>query len=85
MTNYGPKHTIEDYEGTELVVELFGSGAGLTVEIDYGPDLTDSILLTPEQARNLAKQLEAAADDAQPLEPPTREEAASTAAPERSP
>jgi hypothetical protein len=43
MTNYGPRHTIQD---------------------QYGQDLQVSSL-TPDQARNLAKQLEAVAEEAE--------------------
>lgn len=76
MTDYGPRHTFEDEYGQEVQVDVeMGDGAvlqSITVEVACSPPAPlrtrrDTTLSkqTPDQARKLAKQLEAAAEDAE--------------------
>jgi hypothetical protein len=69
MTNYGPPNTITDYYGTRFEVEVVLKSSGPYVYLDrrpepgFGEETMDRF--PPGQARNLAKQLQAAADEAE--------------------
>lgn len=70
-------HTVTDYYGTEFEVDPALKSSGPFVYMDREParDFGGPTMdrLTPEEARNLAKQLEAAADAAEG-QPPSPDE-----------
>lgn len=79
MANYGPRHTIQDEYGNHIQVDVaLQSDRGATVDLSTTvvtgthpastriPVTIESCSpFTPDQARKLAKQLEAAASEAE--------------------
>lgn len=80
MTTYGPRHVIEDEYGQDVQVavelgEQATVGLSITAEIATAPPAplrtrreTTISDLTPDAARNLAKQLQDAAGEAESYE-----------------